>query len=266
MDTPPRRPLGRTGLTVSPIGFGAFKIGRNTGTKYADAYDLPDDDRCRAILEGVLELGINLIDTAPAYGTSEERIGRLLGARRDDFVLSTKVGETFEDGRSRYDFTADAVDRSIDRSLERLRTDRIDLLFVHSDGNDASILRAGETLEAMSRRRDLGDVRCIGFSGKTADGHRLALDLGVDVLMVEYHLHDDSQRAVMEAAESCGVGVVVKKGLASGRIPAAEAVPHCLAGPGVASLVVGSLNLAHLEANLRAASGGPDRDDQPSSR
>ena len=76
------RRLGRTGRHVSPIGFGAFKIGRNQGIKYASAYDLPDETAVAALLEGVLDLGINLIDTAPAYGLSEERIGRALGNDR----------------------------------------------------------------------------------------------------------------------------------------------------------------------------------------
>ena len=69
------RPLGGTGFSISPIGFGAFKIGRNQKTKYAAPYDLPSDEQVSELLNGLLDLGINYIDTAPAYGTSEERIG-----------------------------------------------------------------------------------------------------------------------------------------------------------------------------------------------
>jgi len=90
------RPLGRTGFAISPIGFGAFKIGRNQKTKYSAAYDLPSDEQVAELLDGLLALGINYIDTAPAYGTSEERIGRAIAGRRAEFVLATKVGETFE--------------------------------------------------------------------------------------------------------------------------------------------------------------------------
>lgn len=254
MDAASRRPIGRTGLTVSPIGFGAFKIGRNQGIKYAEGYDLPDEATCGRLLDGVLDLGIDLVDTAPAYGVSEERIGRYLAGRRDEFVLSTKVGEVFEDGVGRYDFSAAAVDASIDESLRRLATDRLDLVFVHSDGRDREIVDAGETLDTLARRRDRGDIRAIGFSGKTPAGHLAAIETGiVDSLMVEYHPLDDSQRTVLDEASRRGIGVVVKKGLASGRLDPEMAIPFCLAGPGVASIVVGSLNLDNLRRNLTIA-------------
>ena len=83
------RSLGNTGLSVSPIGFGAFKIGRNVRTKYEQNYDLPSDKEVERLLNGLLDLGINYIDTAPAYGTSELRIGKAITHRRDDYVLST---------------------------------------------------------------------------------------------------------------------------------------------------------------------------------
>ena len=76
------RPLGKTGLAVCPISFGSFKIGRNENTKYAQGYDLPTDAEVEQLLNGVLDLGINLLDTAPAYGTAEERIGRAISHRR----------------------------------------------------------------------------------------------------------------------------------------------------------------------------------------
>ena len=72
------RPLGSTGLFVTPLGFGAFKIGRNEQVKYPQPYDLPDDATVERLLNGVLDAGIHLIDTAPAYGLSEERIGKFL--------------------------------------------------------------------------------------------------------------------------------------------------------------------------------------------
>jgi aryl-alcohol dehydrogenase-like predicted oxidoreductase len=254
VDQSSRRPLGRTGLNLAPVGFGAFKIGRNEATKYECSYDLPDDAACQALLDEVLEMGINLIDTAPAYGTSEERIGRLLGGRRDSFTLSTKVGETFEGGVGRFDFSSIAIDQSITRSLGRLRTDRLDLVFVHSDGGDQEIIDEGEVLETLARRREQGDLRFIGFSGKTVEGHLSAIRTGlIDCLMVEYHALDDSQGEVINAAEAAGIGVVVKKGLASGQLDPATAIPHCLRPTGVASVVIGSLTASHLRTNLTIA-------------
>lgn len=254
MDLAPRRILGRTGLSVSPIGFGGFKIGRNQGIKYDSAYDLPTEEAAEALLNAVLDLGIDLVDTAPAYGTSEERIGRALAARRGEFTLTSKVGETWEDGRGRFDFSSTAIDRSLDRSLRRLRTDRIDVVFVHSDGNDLEIIERGDTLETLVRRRDAGDIGAIGFSGKTVPGHQAAIDTGlVDCLMVEYHSMDESQRVIIDQAASMNIGVLVKKGLASGRLRPDQAIPHCLAPVGVASVVIGSLTPAHLASNLDIA-------------
>src|SRR5271157_2691130 len=125
---PRLRPLGHTGFSISPIGFGAFKIGRNQKTKYSAAYELPSDDQVAELLNGLLDLGVNYIDTAPAYGTSEERIGHAISTRRSEFVLATKVGERFEDGVSAYDFSAPAIRKSVERSLKRLKTPAIDVL------------------------------------------------------------------------------------------------------------------------------------------
>ena len=254
MDTAPRRHLGRTGLTVSPIGFGAFKIGRNQGIKYDSGYDLPTDEAAARMLNAVLDLGIDLIDTAPAYGTSEERIGRFLASRRGEFALTSKVGESWEDGVGHYDFSPAAIDASLDRSLRRLQTDHIDVVFIHSDGHDHEIIDRGEAIDALCRRRDAGDIGGVGFSGKTVSGHRAAIATGlIDCLMVEYHSMDESQRPVIDAAEAAGLGVLVKKGLASGRLRPQDAIPHCLKPTGVGSVVIGSLTPAHLASNLDIA-------------
>ncbi len=247
-----RRPLGRTGLSVSPIGFGAFKIGRNQKTKYPGHYELPDADAVAKLLHAVLDCGINYIDTAPAYGLSEERIGETIGRRRGEFVLSTKVGEIFEDGRSRYDFSQVAVRASIEQSLRRLRTDVVDLVFVHAPGDDVRVLRETPVVETLLELRDRGLVRFVGLSGKTIEAERAALEWA-DVLMVEYHARDRSHEPVLDEAAERGVGVVVKKGLASGHLPAEEAIPFVLRHPAVASLVVGSLSAEHMRQNLRIA-------------
>lgn len=246
------RPLGPTGLLVSPVGFGAFKIGRNQGTKYPTAYELPDEDAVARLLNGVLDAGCTQIDTAPAYGLSEERIGRAIGQRRREFVLSTKVGETFEDGRSIYEFSADAVRRSVERSLQRLRTDVLDVVLIHSNGEDRRILTNTDTVPTLQALKSQGLIRAIGLSGKTIEGARLALDWA-DVLMVEYHLQDRSHEAVITEAGERGLGVVVKKGLASGHLPPAEAIRFALSHPHVTNLVIGGLNLDHFRENLRTA-------------
>jgi aryl-alcohol dehydrogenase-like predicted oxidoreductase len=250
----PRRPLGSTGLLVSSIGFGSFKIGRNQKTKYPTAYELPSDADVESLLNGLLELGVNYIDTAPAYGVSEERIGRVLGHRRSEYVLATKVGETFSDGVSHYDFSGAAVRASVERSLNHLRTEVLDLLFLHSDGRDLWIQEQTDAVAAMVELKRRGLVQKIGLSGKTVDGARFALEWA-DVLMVEYHLEDRSHEDLIREADSRGVGVIVKKGLASGHLPADQAIHFVLSNPRVASIVVGGVNLTHFHDNVTVASG-----------
>ncbi|MHC4415315.1 MAG: aldo/keto reductase [Planctomycetota bacterium] len=239
-------------MVVSPIGFGAFKIGRNRGIKYPHRYDLPSEDEVERLLSAVLDLGVTYIDTAPAYGFSEERIGRALPHRRDELVISTKVGETFADGRSTYDFSGQAVRDSVHGSLRKLRSDVIDLVFVHSPGDDLAILEHTDVVPTLCRLRSDGLVRAVGLSGKTVEGARSALRWA-DVIMVEYHLRDRSHAEVIAEASRLEVGVVVKKGLASGQLDPAEAIGFVLGTEGVGSLLIGSLDVEHVRRNVEVA-------------
>ena len=117
------KPLGSTGLLISPLGLGTVKFGRNTGVKYPSPFDIPEEGELEALLWLARGLGINLLDTAPAYGASEERLGRLLQGRREEWVIVGKAGEEFEGGVSRYDFTPAAIEASLHRSLKRLKTE-----------------------------------------------------------------------------------------------------------------------------------------------
>ena len=251
------RPLGNTGLEVSPIGFGAFKIGRNQKTKYEHHYELPDQAQVDALLHALLESGITLFDTAPAYGCSEHRLGSFLrdSNTRDRIVLATKVGERFEDGRSSWEFDRAAIDASIDRSLKALGTDHLDVVNVHSDGRDLEIIEHTDVLEALGRRRDRGDLRVIGFSGKTLEGHRAALDhpIGIGALMIELNLEQQEQLPILEEATARGVGLLVKKGLASGRAEAATSLQWLLGHQALSSVVIGSMSAANMQANCSIA-------------
>jgi len=237
---------------ISPIGFGAFKIGRNEGIKYERGYDLPHLAATERLLNGVLDLGVNLIDTAPAYGLSEERIGQCVGHRRSEFVLATKVGELFERGESRHDFSPTGMRRSIDESLRRLRTDAVDLLWLHSSRDDVHVLETTDAAEVLNEAKRSGHARHIGFSGYTIEAFRKALPW-CDAVMVAYHPQDRALMEVVREAAARGVTVVVKKGLASGKLPASETIRSVLADRHVASIVVGSLDLGHMLENVRAA-------------
>jgi len=247
------RPLAKSQFpAVSRLGFGAFKIGRNIGIKYPSAYELPTDVAVDRLLNGVLDVGCNLIDTAPAYGLSEERIGRAIGHRRAEFILSTKVGESFEDGRSVYDFSEQSVCASLERSLRRLSTDYLDLVFIHSNGEDRRVLSETPVVSILQDFKSKGFVRSIGFSGKTVEGAELSLSWA-DALMVEFNLRDESHHEIMTRAARHGLAVFVKKGLCSGHLPAADSIRFVLTHPAVTSLIVGGLSLQHFRDNWRVA-------------
>lgn len=245
------RPLGNTGLHVSRLGFGAVKIGRTEGLRYRTAFDLPDDAAVARLLHGLLDLGITLIDTAPAYGLSEARIGQYLASRRHDFTLSTKVGETFHHGVSRFDFTPHAMRASVEQSLRHLRTDTVDILLLHSDGDDLKLLHDTDAVATLQAMKHEGKARAIGLSGKTVAGAEAAL-AWADVLMVPYHTDDRSHAAVIAQASAQGLGIMVKKALASGTLPPDEALRFLAHDPHVDTAVVGSLSTKHLAENLAA--------------
>lgn len=146
-----QREFGTTGLRVSVLGLGAGQVG---------AEALPEAEAER-LLNRTLDLGITLIDTARGYGLSEERIGRYLAHRRDEFVLSTKGGYGVEGAR---DWTPENIRQGIERALRLLRTDRIDLFHLHSCPLDT--LRRDDLLGELGRAREAGLIRVAAYSGE----------------------------------------------------------------------------------------------------
>ncbi len=247
------RPLGDTGIEVSPLGLGTVKIGRNQQVKYPAGFEIPDDQAVERLLWLARELGINLIDTAPAYGTSQERLGKLLPGPRDQWVIVSKVGEIFENGRSRFDFGHAHTLASVEQSLKQLRTDYLDCVLIHSDGDDLRILREEGVVDALELLKEKGLIRSHGISSKTVAGGLEALRR-LDVVMATANLEYDEERPVFEAAARAGKGVLVKKGLQSGHVPGAEGVRasmrHVFSLPGVSSMIVGTINPDHLRQNV----------------
>ncbi|MGH8486002.1 MAG: aldo/keto reductase, partial [Pseudomonas sp.] len=250
------RPLGSTGLNVSPLGLGTVKLGRDQGVKYPNGFTIPDDNQARLLLAQARELGINLIDTAPAYGISEQRLGPLLRGQREQWVIVSKVGEEFDDGQSRFDFSAAHTRFSVERSLKRLETDHIELVLVHSDGNDLHILEHEEVYQTLEALKQEGKIGGFGFSGKTAAGGLKALERG-DCAMVTYNLHEQAERPVIDYAAAHGKAILVKKALASGHVclspgvdPVRASFELLFAQPGVSSAIVGTINPVHLAHNV----------------
>jgi len=247
-----KRHLGDTGIMVSPYGLGTTKFGRNEGVKYPESFDLPSLEDLADLLSIAKELGVNVIDCAPAYGVAEERLGMLLKGQRKDWVIVGKVGEEFEDGVSSHNFSVDHFERSLARSLERLGTDYLDVLMIHSDGNDMDILNDDALIEIMHDFKRRGLVRTVGASTKTVDGGIKALEL-MDVVMASYNPDYADEKPVLDYAAEHNKGVFLKKVLSSGHnVNTADAFNFALSHKGAACAVVGSINVDHLKNNIEA--------------
>jgi aryl-alcohol dehydrogenase-like predicted oxidoreductase len=194
------RAFGRTGLSVSALGLGAGEIG--------DA--ALDEHEVEALLRAAVDCGITLIDTARSYGLSEARIGRFLAPVRDQVVLSTKVGYGVAGVP---DWTGECVRLGIDQALERLATDRIDIVHLHSCPTD--VLERGDVVTALHDARRAGKLRSAAYSG---DNEALAWAVAsgqFDSLQLSFNVCDQRAATVIERAHAAGLGVIAKRPLAN---------------------------------------------------
>ncbi len=249
-----KKQLGDTDIAISPLGLGTVKFGRNEGVKYPQGFEIPDEAFLADLLWLAKDLGINMLDTAPAYGTSEERLGRLLKGQREDWVIVGKAGEEFENGESFYNFTPAHFEMSLERSLKRLNTDYIDVLLLHSDGNDTKNL-SDEIIETMQSFKKRGMVRAIGASTKTAEGGLVAF-LEMDVVMATYTSDYTDEKPVLDYAAANNKGVILKKALSSGHnVKIEDAFRFAFSHPGTSAAIVGTINPKHLTQNVEALRG-----------
>lgn len=281
-----RRPLGRTGLDVTFVGLGALEIGRDWGLGGDADRRKPQEQEAGAFLNGALDQGINLVDTARAYHHSEERIGKFISGRRSEYVLTSKAGEhTGPNETCYYDFSYQSVKDSIDLSLRLLQTDVIDVMQIHFGPEPDKVLDDGETVRAMLDAKQAGKVRFIGASPPNRLIER-CVEMGVfDVLQVAYSLADRGAERGIEAAGSKGIGILIRSGFGGGlltprvlkrpdllprvqryldlvegdpsRLPAL-ALAFLRRNPHISSVLVGTKSLANLKANLSAAESGVD--------
>jgi len=271
------RPLGRTGLSVSPVGLGAGRIG---GPGVSDA----DVDRLVGI---ALDAGVTLIDTARSYGDSEERLGRALGGRRDRFVLSTKVGYGVP---GLPDWTGPCVSAGVDAALERLATTWIDVVHLHSC--PVEVLERGDVVESLARAVEVGKVRVAAYSG---EGDALAWAVRSGAFGAVQCSVSVVDQGVLEgpvaAASVRGIGVLGKRSLGNApwrfaNRPAepdvaeawdrfcALALPSPPGGwaeffarfaahaPGVSAVLVGTASPVHLAKAVDAMRQGPLADEE----
>ena len=255
----PQRQFGHLGVHGSVIGLGTVKWGRNQKVKYAP-FELPDDATLVTLLDEAESLGINVIDTAPAYGISEERVGKLLQGRRDRYTIVTKVGEEFIDGESRYEFSQRSVEQSILRSLQRLYTDHLDFVLLHCPPDDLPAIVDSPALATLAQLKTKGLIRYFGVSSMTLAGGLKAVELSDAVMVAWNYLYRD-QESVIQLAGQSGKAVFLKKALLSGNLHPAmgekSLVENCVHAaldlPAMSSLIGGTINLAHLRENAAAA-------------
>lgn len=254
----PKRLLGNTGLLVSPIGLGTVKIGRDSGVKYAQQFTIPSDKQVSSLLQVAQEMGVNLIDTAPAYGESETRLGKLIN-NRDDWIICSKVGEEFENGESTFDFSSAHTRFSVERSLKRLQTDVIDLVLIHSNGSDEEIINQTDCISELQKLKDSGHIKAFGMSTKTVSGGLLATQC-TDVVMVTYNPLTEEDAIIIQQANEMNKGVLIKKGLLSGHLSSLtgddndsvkDSLRFIFEQPGVSSIIIGTINEDHFRENVK---------------
>jgi len=286
------RALGRTGADVTILGYGAMELrGQPRGP------EITDEDAGR-LLNAVLDGGINLIDTSPDYGRSEELIGTYLGHRRGEFFLASKCGcpiETPADAPPPYphDYSKQNVRAAVERSLRRLRTDRLDLVQVHMSPSVATLEENG-TIEELNDLRAEGKVRFIGMSGilRNLPGH-IAMNV-FDAFQIPYSaVQRDHENLITEAVDT-GAGTLIRGGAARGAASEEKnwsngpltqepglgqrnwetsgvedlineagigrqefILRFTLSHPGLSTTIVGTANPAHLAGNIAVAERGP---------
>ena len=201
-----KRTLGRTGIEVTRLSLGLAEISRQEqrGGDTADAAH---------VLNLALDLGINFLDTAACYASTEALMGSSVSHRRDEFFLASKCGHAVDTEAEPW--TARVISDSVDRSLRRLKTDYLDILQLHSCGLD--VLKRGEVIEALVSARDEGKTRFIGYSGDN-EAALWAVGSGVfDTLQTSFSLVDQSARMeLLGAARAAGMGIIIKRPVGNG--------------------------------------------------
>ena len=203
-----RRTLGRTGLSVSEIGFGGWAIG---GNAFGNSYGTTDDAESRRAIQRAFELGCNFFDTADVYGHghSEELLGAALHDVRDQVFIATKAG-------GGQDFTPAYLRVAVQRSLERLRTDHVDLLQLHNP--PMSLISEPGTYEPLEEMKREGLIRWYGVSVHPPEEGLAAVQARMpDTVQIVYNLaRREAEDTFLSTAHVANVGVIAREPLANG--------------------------------------------------
>lgn len=296
----PTATLGRTNLEITKLGYGAMELRGGAGRRARAV----DDDTAGQILNAVLDAGINFIDTSPDYGLAEERIGKFISHRRDEFFLASKCGcpinlpPPAQGQRPAHVFTRENIRAGVEQSLERMKTDHLDLVQFHA--NPArSVLEENESVEELNALRSEGKIRFLGMSG-TLPHLPDHIAMGVfDAFQIPYSALEREHEQLITDAAGAGSGTIIRGGVARG-MPATENVDlsglpdrfremyeqrrrrweganlddlmegmssmefmlrFTISHPHMSTTIVGTANAEHLAGNVEAARKGPLPDD-----
>ncbi|MFK7735876.1 MAG: aldo/keto reductase [Pirellulaceae bacterium] len=276
----PTRPLGKTGLDVTQLGYGTMGL---RGPK-TWGVRVVEDDHADRILNSVLDSGINFLDTSPDYGVAEERVGRFVGHRRSEFYLATKCGCDYKQCAEHLEidhrWEKEVVARNLETSLKRLQTDYVDLMQFH--GGDARTLEENGLLDQLLDFKQQGLIRHIGVSSKLPNLAGLAAIEVFETFQIPYSCLA-SEHETLIGKMSPLAGVIIRGGIAHGGPDAEiqrsavndvwsaarldEVLPAgmsraelllrmTLALPGCDTTIVGTCNEVHLQQNIEAAKQG----------
>jgi len=210
-----RRSLGKTGLQVSEIGFGAWAIG---GNAHGNSYGPTDDGESVAAVQKAVDLGVNFFDTADVYGWghSEEVLGKALEGLRDQVLLATKVAGDFYHGQVRANFDPGYIAFALERSLHRLRTDHVDLYQLHNP--PAEMMADPATYEVLEALKAEGKIAHYGVSVHEPMEASLCLESGKpEALQIPFSLfRQEWIDEILPAAHRAGVGIIAREPLGNG--------------------------------------------------
>jgi aryl-alcohol dehydrogenase-like predicted oxidoreductase len=278
----PKRELGRTGLQVTMLGYGAMEL------RGAPRARPTTEEQAETILNAVLDAGINYIDTSIDYGVSEERIGRYISHRRSEYYLASKCGclvgaPAAPAGQvSQHVFTRDNIIAGVEQSLVRMKTDYLDLVQFHISPSKQT-LEGNGAVEAVMELKEAGKVRFIGMSG-TLPHLKDHIAMGVfDVFQIPYSAMEREHEAIIAMASEAGSGIVIRGGAAKGApsdgkqrglqwerwqrarledllgdmTPMEFILRFTFSNPDLDTTIVGTANPAHLRDNVEILRKGP---------
>lgn len=282
----PKRKLGRTGLDVTVLGYGAMEL-RGTAGGRGRAIE---PEQAGKLLNTVLDSGINFIDTSIDYGESEETIGKYISNRRNEYFLASKCGCPLEPAGAAsstwnpagHVFTRENITKGVEQSLKRLKTDHLDLVQLHASPTRET-LEHDNTIQTLQDLKKQGKIRFLGASSVLPNIHDHIKMSVFDEFQIPYSaLQREHEAAISEAAKA-GAGVVIRGGVARG-VPGEGRgsqdiwklwdkaglndllngmtqmefiLRFTISNPDMATTIVGTMNPEHLKQNVDAASRGP---------